>query len=179
MRKRARFHFGGDVYIPAATSNLFDHREFLDALQTLEKRAAAASEFEQAIESARAVTDTFPVTSQAPNVDPTSSSLFQAHLGALAPRAVADLLADTPLSSEQQDPLRVTGINAANAAGAFANGQSLQPSAYEPGSSGMEAVQGTRFPTAGAEDSGGFYDALMRSTGVGRPRLGTRLDVKG
>lgn len=166
------------MYIPAATSNLFDHRAFLDALQTLER--GAASGFDQAVESAQAGTDTLQVATLVPNLDPTSSILFQAHLGALAPRPAAGFLAETVLSSEQQDPLRVTGINAANAAGAFANGQSLQSNAYEPGPGGMEAAQGTRFPSAaGAEDFGGFYDALMRSTEINRPRIGTRLDVKG
>jgi hypothetical protein len=162
----------------------------LNALQAQNPQNTASSDFRQAVEAMTALSDTLDVSSPVPDalgavgtlpgIDPSASVLFQAHAGAFAPSAVTISQTKAVLPSAAQTQLTVAGVNAATATGAFAEGQSRPTNVFAPALQEAQSARGTRYPSvASAEDPGGAYDALMRAPGAVKPRVGTRMDLKG
>jgi hypothetical protein len=151
-------------------------RELLAALQTQDQSVSVVKDFNQALASTNPVTDTVELlpASQRLNADPTSSALFQAHLGTPATGRVSTALTDSSSLAEDHGQLKVTGIAAATAAGPFANGESSQPDHFRLGLPSMELAQASQYPTAaGVNGYSGTYGTKTNF------QIGARMDLKG
>jgi hypothetical protein len=148
-------------------------RDLLAALKAQDQANTTAEDFQKTLEATNAITDNLEITSISPalNADPTSSTLFQAHLGTLASSQAS---ADSALSAEDHTQLKVTGIGATTATGPFANGRSPQPEYFQPELPGVEPSQASRYPAVdGADGFSGTYGMAMNR------QIGVRLDLRG
>lgn len=144
-------------------------RELLTVLQ--DRESSGSTGFPEALKAAEAGTDVLelsPAASQGPG-DPTTSALFQAHIGAFGNQGGP--VGGVP-PAEGKPEAQVNSVISATATGRFTSETPLQSSEFQlagPASS-------RKTPYAVAEDFAGIYDA--QTTQVIH-RLGTRLDVKG
>jgi hypothetical protein len=161
----------------ASSFSLQIAKEFSAVLQAQDQPTTPPKPFDEVLASANAMTDTVEILHADPasNANPDSSTLFQAHSGAIGSNQASATLADRVLSMQDLPNLRVSGIDATTAAGAFADGHSSQPEAAQSVSlSGVEMNEGTRFPAvSGAEDAHGTYGPHQN------PRIGLKMDLKG
>ncbi len=144
-----------------------------DASATAQEQTRGGSvRFQQTLAETEAAMDTMELTTPQPSAEPTTSALFQSHLGAFGPGTARMDAAALP---EEQTPLRVSGISAAVAASPFAGEQSLASHPFQEALRESASAQGS-VGVAGSEDFSGIYDAR---TGQIIHRVGARLDVKG
>ena len=154
-------------------------RDLLAGLQAQEDPSAQV--FQQVLQATSGIADTVEVGTIQPALsqDPTSSSLFQAHSGALSASQAGAGPTESPLPADQLALFKVAGVDATAATGPFANGQSSLSENVWGDWGGVEGATASRYPAAsGPGDAVGTYDP-QRGAGRMNPPIGIRLDLKG
>lgn len=149
-----------------------------DAAQNQDSTAAVSPDLSQAFNPL----NTLGGAADAPTLgvaDPTSSALFQSHLGALGANP---FLASASLNSgltETPTTLRVMATNAGAATGAFSEGQPLNPNSYVLNSAAREGLSPNPSPSAMSVEG---VPAIYSPQGIPmayRTRIGALLDLRG
>ena len=111
--------------------------------------------------------------------DPTSSALFQSHLGALGANPLLALASLNSGLTETPTTLRVMATNAGAATGAFSQGQALNPNSYVLNSAAREGLSPNPSPSAMSVEG---VPAIYSPQGIPmayRTRIGALLDLRG
>ena len=159
-------------------ANLAQNVALPDAAQNPDSTAPVSTDLSQAFNPL----NTLGGAADAPTLgvaDPTSSALFQSHLGALGANP---LLASASLNTgltETPTTLRVMATNAGAATGAFSEGQPLNPNSYVLNSAAREGLSPNPSPTAMSVEG---IPAIYSPQGIPmayRTQIGALLDLRG
>jgi len=171
------------VTIPATTATdttPFTLQMGRDLLAGLQAQDQPVRVFQEVLQATSGIADTVEVgtVQSALSQDPTSSSLFQAHSGALSASQAGAGPAESTPPVDQLALFKVAGVDASSATGPFANGQSSASDDFQVAWGGIEAAA-SRYPSvSGVGDAAGTYDP-QRGAGRMNPPIGIRVDLKG